>query len=260
LDENNAARKERSRALVKELLEADDNAQPLAPCVYVVDEAAGMLGLIAGALAEKLDGPVAVLRRSDGDVDRLSGSGRVGLATVNLLAVAESLEGVVAAGHAQACGFRVDDAGAAERLAKALGEVWLIAQADLPPSDDSWNAGLIFGEHPLADVAQPENAQLLDLCDMINRWGPFGHGWPEPTHLVRVNRGSVKFTSMSDGKHTRIVTPWGLSLVWWSSADGRDQLVALADDAVIDFEVALAKNTYRDETVPQGVVRSVSHG
>jgi single-stranded-DNA-specific exonuclease len=259
LDENNTARKERSRAVVAALLEAAPEDQPLAPHVFIVDEAPGMLGLIAGALAEKQARPVAVLRRSGDGGPSLSGSGRAGIAGVDLLAAANGLDGVRAAGHAQACGLFVDDGDAAARLAPRLQQAWLAAQGGQGPADGVWRAGLVFGEHPLTDASEPETAQLLDLCDMTTPWGPFGEGWPEPTHLVRVKRRDIALMSMSDGQHTKVTLPWGLGLVWWNSKGERDQLASLPPDAEIDFEIALSKNTFRDQTKPQGVVRSAAH-
>ncbi|MDR0594652.1 MAG: DHH family phosphoesterase [Bifidobacteriaceae bacterium] len=254
LDENNTARKERSGAVVAALLKAAD--QPLAPYVYLVDEVPGMLGLIAGALAERQVGPVAVLRRTGGG--GLAGSGRAGVAGVDLLAIAAGLDGVRAAGHAQACGVFAGCEAAAAALAEGLGAAHLAAQAGRPSPDQAWSAGLVFGDHPLADAARPGDGQLLDLVDMIEPRGPFGHGWPRPVHLARSRRADIRLMSMSDGKHTRITLPWGLGLVWWNSAFERDDLAALPPGAEIDFAFELAKNTFRDQTKPQGVVRSAA--
>lgn len=156
--------------LAKELLEADDSATHLA-FVGHPDIPQGIVGVVAGRLAEELYRPVVVYER--GEVES-RGSART-IPELDIIAAFRASGHLMKryGGHRGAAGFTVDNENLTA-LKDALQQhaAWALAGVDLVPALD------IDAEVRLSQLRGREIGSLRQLA-------PFGEGNPEPTFLSR---------------------------------------------------------------------------
>lgn len=164
------------------------------PALFVAGEnwPIGVLGLIAGKLADEFGRPAFAMTMRDGT---FAGSGR-SVAGLDMVATLHEMPEYFAkfGGHPQACGFTLASTDAFAPLASAFrSRVFSSIR-----SDDMVPMLAIDAELPVNDATQ-------SLADEIARLAPFGMDNPEPRFLAR----GVTIISAdpvgADGKHMRIL-------------------------------------------------------
>lgn len=255
LIQGNEQRKHDTRAA---LARARTDDQPYAPAVYLVrDVKPGILGLLASRLREG-SAAVAVL-----DATTLRGSARA-VDGVDVLAIAENIDGATAQGHRQACGVVADDMNAVAALADAfsaatdsLGDV--DDTADLHMLDlravAHLSADAIAHLTDQTDAPVPDADDLMDLINQLRAIEPFGKGFDYPDIRVsfRVAEANISMLGKA-GRHIKIITDSGLELLWWNSADRYEELIG-AEIATVGVELGV--NDFLGTTRPQAIVNSV---
>lgn len=270
LDDNIRRRELSARYLV----ELDENPQPYAPYVWISDAPAGMVGLLASNLSLRYDSPIAVVYRNEKYPERgaFAGSARAPV-DVDIITAFDPVEGISAIGHAQACGVWAASEDHLIVMADELRALHAAREQAAPDTDEPF-PGLVLGDTHDADAHRPNPSELLDVVNRIAAVGPFGHGFPEPTHKVVVDPAQMLVTPLGRptyddqgneltpaGKHTRIVSlNSGLQLLWWNSADDREALPDGSDAGParphLEFLVRLASNTFKGNTKLQCVVEA----
>ena len=187
------------RSLTQETLERCHELLPGAPGpVIVVGDAAfnpGVVGLVAGRLAEEFGAP-AVVYGLDGDRVMASCRGAPNFHWANALAACDDLL-IRYGGHAQAAGFTCEAAVLPE-LTERLSAIAVEQLGDAPRSTDSTVD---------AEVALPD--LMGDTLRGLRQMEPFGIGNPPPLFLTRgiaVERAS---TMGADGAHFRLTLKAG---------------------------------------------------
>ena len=155
----------------------------------------GVVGIVAGRMAEHLNRPALVLGMAEGEV---KGSGRsvpgidLGRAIQRLVAEGLAEKG---GGHEQAAGITLTEAQvgpAMERLSELL---------------ERQGAGLSGPRDLALDGVLMPGAATVDLCEALERAGPFGQSAPAPlfaladvrvAHAREVGEGHLKLT-LTDG-------------------------------------------------------------
>lgn len=214
--ENNELRKELTARFMDEL---DASDQPLAPWVYLSQAPKGMLGLLAGKLAERHLAPVVVLREPSDPDEPVSGSGRAP-AWFDIIETLDPHPGLTAIGHAQACGVHTDTPGDIKRLADVLATQ---AQA-LMRTGQSEPAGtsidLVLGPDLDCDAPTANLAPLAELVRRISALRPFGHGFAQPRFGIVIEPRRCRLSRIGpEQQHLRLVTGDGLACLWWNAAD-----------------------------------------
>lgn len=186
--------RERQRELARILGEATDRIEADGPLdasrpilqLDGVGWTAGVVGLVAGRLAERYGRPAIVLERGE---SHSKGSAR-SIDGFNLVEALGECADLLAhyGGHARAAGLTV----ANDRLEELRARLLVRAQAQLRPDD-------------LQPTLAPElDLALADLhygtAEAIGQLEPFGHGNPEPLLLVR-GVGPKWAKASFDGKH-----------------------------------------------------------
>ena len=163
----------------------------------------GVVGIMAGRLAERFGRPALVLAR-DGDGWRGSGRSVEGFDLVRHLEQGRHLLRTLG-GHAFACGLSVDDARLAE-LAEWFRATTAAALATLPPQ----KAAEVDAVARLADLLDP------GFLDAYRELWPFGEGNDRPAFLLRGvrltevldDRGTSRRLRVVDGDVETTVTFW----------------------------------------------------
>ncbi len=151
----------------------------------------GVVGLVAGKLAERYGVPALVYAR-DGGVARVSCRAAGGFHWRDAL---DSVAGLLHrfGGHEQAAGFTCS----AERLPEALGRLRAVAEERLDghrgPAD-----GVIDAEAGPADLMRGKEFEAMQ------RMAPFGVGNPAPLFLARGAEAVRVSTMGADGQHLRL--------------------------------------------------------
>lgn len=147
---------------------------------------AGVVGLVAGRLAERYSRPVVILERG-AEVSKGSARSVDGFNIVEALtACADLLLGY--GGHAKAAGLTV----ANEQLAPLYERLLALAEARLDAEQLRPTLAL--------DLELSPEGLSLDLARTLGRLEPFGYGNPEPLILLRGVK-TLSPTTSSDGKH-----------------------------------------------------------
>ncbi|MCE2470106.1 MAG: single-stranded-DNA-specific exonuclease RecJ, partial [Dehalococcoidia bacterium] len=167
----------------------------------------GVVGLVAGKLAERYGVPALVYAR-DGDTTRASCRTASGFHWRDALAsIAPLLDRF--GGHEQAAGFTCS----AERLAEALGRLRAVAAERLDGRRAS-TEGFIDAEAAPADLMRGGEFEAMQ------RMAPFGVGNPAPLFLAR-DAEAVRVSTMgADGRHLRLSVRHG-GATWEAVAFGQ---------------------------------------
>jgi single-stranded-DNA-specific exonuclease len=154
------------------------------------DWPAGIVGLVAGKLAQAYNRPALVYRHQDGIV---SGSGR-SIAGFNLLAALQTCDDLFEryGGHQAAAGFSLR----AERLPELRERFEAAVQASLPSEQLEpvlWIDGYL----------KPETISYEFACS-LERLAPFGQGFQYPTFAARGLRLTESRQMGAEGQHWRV--------------------------------------------------------
>ncbi len=153
----------------------------------------GMLGLVAGKLAEEFKRPAVVISR-EGDICRGSVRSPDGVSVVEALgARAELLSHF--GGHARAAGFTVAVANLEPLLAHLRAYMASASHGDRGPALDDVAVDCRL---PLSRVGRETYLKIREL-------GPFGPGFPEPRFLARNARILRCFRAGPAQRHLRLV-------------------------------------------------------
>ena len=228
----NAARRELQDGMVDAAVarvEANPGDAALAPCLFDPDWHAGVVGLVASRLKEKLHRPVLAFAPSGNGDGMLRGSARsiAGFHMRDAIALVDArAPGLIArfGGHAMAAGLTLDEA-ALPRFTAAIEQVAhdLGVGALLQPTLDS-------------DGSLPEDALDIANALALRDGGSWGQGYPEPAfddefelvdfrqvgerHLrLRVQRGGRVLTAMHFGGWDGAPPPPMLRLVYRLTPD-----------------------------------------
>lgn len=168
----NETRKELQEEVVKNLVVSEEDK-----IIIIVEEniGHGILGIIAGKIAEKYQKPCFVLGYNK-ETGKLSGSGR-SILDYNLFSLIDNNRDIVGGGgHAAACGINlhIDNLEEFRRRCNKDFSEWL---------ENSNIEEMIPTKEALCEV----NFGIIDkkLIDSINRLQPFGTGNPEPLFITR---------------------------------------------------------------------------
>lgn len=193
-DLNRDRQKATERILAEAKFQIVKEEQDKHPALFVAGEnwPMGILGLIAGKLAEEFGRPAFAMTMRDGT---FAGSGR-SIVGLDMVATLHEMPEYFAkfGGHPQACGFTLASIDALTPLASAFrSRVFSSIR-----SDDMVPSLSIDAELSVSDATQ-------SLADEIARLAPFGMDNPEPRFLAR----GVTIISAdpvgADGKHLRLL-------------------------------------------------------
>jgi single-stranded-DNA-specific exonuclease len=208
LDELNAGRRRLQQEAVLSARQALDEAGDLPPLVVVTgrDWHEGVVGLIAGTLAEDLDRPVVALTRA-GEAGLLKGSARSvpGFDITAAIAAQGSLL-TEFGGHAEAAGLTLPE----ENL-PALTEGLRTAAARA-------RLGERVVELQIDALARLEDLDL-GLVDSLAALEPYGSGNPQPL-LGLLDAPLQRIFELSGGKHLKLwfgSGPDRVEAVWWNA-------------------------------------------
>jgi single-stranded-DNA-specific exonuclease len=169
----------------------------------------GVVGIVAGRLAERYGRPAVLINAPEGKLARGSGRSVPGIDLIGALTeCATLLESF--GGHAGAAGFAIEPERIPE-LRAALSRA-VAAQVKVIPKPT------------LTVDAYVELTQLtLDLVAEINRLAPFGHGNPPLTLAVRDLRILSEATIGGNAEHRRLTVEDARdrtqTVFWWHGAD-----------------------------------------
>lgn len=236
---------------------ADLDSSTYGDTIYFSDAPAGILGLIATQITKATGKPSFVI-----NPQTLSGSARAP-EWFPVITVAETLDGVHAAGHEQACGVRLDDIDAGFRFKEAVAdymatlpeETFLPAPPDLIWSDIPYGLPLT-DFYRNVDMPLPTLEDVAVLINHLDRIGPFGHGFVYPSIVVHTPLEVCSITELSDGKHLKITTPSDMDCLWWNTPVSPNELRAQGNDCAIEVELGIGE--FKGVEKVQGIVRSLS--
>ncbi len=230
LEEKNARRQKMTSELLlhaRELLLAQGVDFPLL-MVGGADFPAGVMGLVAGRLADEFYRPVILLKTGP-EVCR--GSGR-SIPEFNLIGALDRCRDLLlnVGGHAGAAGFTVQR----DKLAALQARLLKIAEEEL--------AGVDLRPHIDIDAEVPLTVFTGDFCQQLQKLAPFGSGNPEPIFVTREVEVLERSLVGEQGDHLRLKVRQG-GLVWDAIGFG---LGSLADqiNSRIDIAYSLIADTW----------------
>lgn len=191
--------------------EIRDSHQFLAPFAYVspVSGIGGIAGLVATNLMSSTGMPTLVLEQSPDGTYHGSGRAPDGIDMRSIVLAA----GGHAAGHAQAFGCTIGG-GVLDDVVDAL----RTASAGLERPDPLDGTDAFIGRD-----APYDEAMLRGFIDDLDGLRPFGHGFAEPKVAVAIKAG-WPVTTMSEGRHLKCVTPFGINAIAWGQGGLADSL------------------------------------
>ncbi|MDD5039732.1 MAG: single-stranded-DNA-specific exonuclease RecJ [Patescibacteria group bacterium] len=152
---------------------------------------AGVVGLVAGKLADEFQRPVLIMGRHHGEV---IGSGRSIEKFDITKALIECREYLVRfGGHAEACGFTLQ----AGKVAAFLKKMVAIANREIRETD--------MVKRIMIDAAVPLDAMTWDLVTKLQDFEPFGIGNHQPRFVAYKLTIAEMHAVGKDGKHLRFV-------------------------------------------------------
>ena len=192
LEEKNAKRRRLGDQLQTEAREAVTAAGVDLPLLMAGDEdyPPGVLGLVAGRLAEEFYRPVVLLRLG---AETCRGSGR-SIPEFDLMAALADCQDLLSnfGGHAKAAGFNVPT----KNLAQLQQRLSDSAQAQL--------AGLDLRPHIDIDAEVPLSVFSQEAFQEMQRLAPFGQGNPLPTFVSRQVELIDRRQIGSEGEHLKL--------------------------------------------------------
>lgn len=271
LIENNNKRKRDTRHYTAML---ESVYQEWAPFIYVTPEPipAGFLGLLATNMLNTTGSPAVMVvnqhNNADGSVS-FSGSARAADG-VSIFDLAAQVPGFEAHGHPQACGVRMDT----ESVLNAILNVAIDAFA---VQDDETAPDFVTGELNLLDVAgnrrfhlqkdlvgiidhSMNTDEIIELVDDLEMMRPFGKGFDYPTITVTVDPAQCIISTMSGGKHSKVITPSGFVMLKWNTMN--TDFGSVIEDAMeagdfLQFTVEAATNMFQNNLIAQGIIQEV---
>lgn len=278
LIEGNEHRKELTRQAMEEIADAE---QPYAPYIWFSPARAGILGLLASNLQQQNQVPTIVL-----NPETLSGSARSPEA-INILGLVNGLGDarLYAAGHHHACGVRISETTALDKLIAAI-DTAVSALPEITPGQAHADLHLV-DLASLNELGVPETTELMNntpdmvlppmtelvwLADQLRSLGPFGRGFAEPSIDITFQPAHSTLSLMSpvtdadghpiedpegpeDYKHLKIVTPNKMTLVWWNATEHYQQI---ADAQMVTARVSLSTNLFMGQHQPQGIITEIT--
>lgn len=228
---------------------SSDMTAPVLTCVP--EKYDGVVGIVAGKIAEKYDIPTIVFSVSEDDEEAImKGSGRTG-GDVNIKTVLDSLDPALMAGyggHSGAAGVKVE-----KKQFPAFKAAIKEALKDYSVT------GLESVEYDL----EINEAEIPDVAVELEQYAPFGKGNPRPRVLVtgikplRDKYSGKNYRTMGhDNEHIRVKGK-DFSVVWFGAAAKYE---TLGDPTVIDVvgELAINRSPYGD--APQIAADDIRRG
>ena len=194
----------------------------------------GIIGLVAGRLAEKTGKPVLVITKSE---QGYKGSGRSNIANFSLIALLEEVASDLDryGGHAGACGFNLK----VQQLPNFLTDIKKLAVKKL--------AKLDLQPKLFIDSELPVSAIDMSIAEWIERLAPFGQANPEPKF--------VAYHEIIDDVNTAGISQQHLKLRfgnYWALAFGQAENYSdLHPGQVVDIVYSLGINRYNNHAEPQ---------
>jgi len=194
----------------------------------------GIIGLVAGRLAEKTGKPVLVITKSE---QGYKGSGRSNIANFSLIALLEEVASDLDryGGHAGACGFNLK----VQQLPNFLTDIKKLAVKKL--------AKLDLQPKLFIDSELPVSAIDMSIAEWIERLAPFGQANPEPKF--------VAYHEIIDDVNTAGMSQQHLKLRfgnYWALAFGQAENYSdVHPGQVVDIVYSLGINRYNNHAEPQ---------
>jgi len=194
----------------------------------------GIIGLVAGRLAEKTGKPVLVITKSE---QGYKGSGRSNIANFSLIALLEEVASDLDryGGHAGACGFNLK----VQQLPNFLTDIKKLAVKKL--------AKLDLQPKLFIDSELPVSAIDMSIAEWIERLAPFGQANPEPKF--------VAYHEIIDDVNTAGISQQHLKLRfgnYWALAFGQAENYSdVHPGQVVDIVYSLGINRYNNHAEPQ---------
>lgn len=264
---NNELRKRTTSQLLSAI--AAHGYHPYAPYVFINPQPApaGFLGLLATQLLSATGSfaTVVVNRLPDGT---FSGSARA-IDGVSVLQVADTINGMTAAGHDQACGVNFEGEDALRAFANAMFDIEAAHESDEPvltPADlnllDMRGPSLNRLDYVTRNSidAQLDTDKFLDMVDELERMRPFGNGFEYPTITVTIDPAQCDITTLKHDRHTKITTDSGLVLLAWNTDNtvlGETIRAAVDSGDIMQCIIECGVNTFKGVTSAQGIIQGV---
>ncbi len=164
----------------------------------------GVIGLVAGKLAEHYNSPILVISKSQGTYQ---GSGR-SVEGFNIVEALQSIENYFAhyGGHAQACGFTLESNESLDDFTDSLKK---IANSDLDH----------FELNPLINIDAEIDFKQINwkLFEDLQKFTPFGEANPEPVFLAKEVEIKKIQAVGKNGRHLRMLLKQKSSPMYWKS-------------------------------------------
>ena len=169
--------------------------QPLAPYIYFTDAPMGICGLLATNLNKQSGVTTLVINN-----DELSGSGRSPLNAIDLWS-----KDFPIAGHQHAFGVDFASRKQAQEMYQAIKEATASTPVSIRASQVDVHAE---SNTPLTEIE--------DFLDRIQKFAPFGPGFPLPRVSITFDPSDANFKLLSAGKHLKATLPNGVDVLLWN--------------------------------------------
>ncbi len=232
---DNDVRKEMTEEAMQECVKRIPTPVPNFIVTVCEDCHEGIVGLVAGKIAEKFQRPTVVLTKTEKTVDGetlYKGSGRT-YGEINLKEILDKNRDFLYGygGHAAAAGLTL-----VESNITAFREA---ANKSTPFSGDD---NVIF-----YDIEITEKDDPLKLCDELKRAAPYGQGNPKPVFLLRTLKVLSAKPLGVNRKHIKIITE-RFDLMCFDMGEKLEEIQKLETINVIG---TLSKKTFRGKTTVQ---------
>lgn len=203
----------RKQAVAEAMNELQLRPQPYAPYVWLSNAAGGILGLLAQRLMDKKGCPVCVVAQDN--TGSYHGSGR----SLNWYPFLTRTKGqdIFAAGHEAAFGVGFDDEASIQRFCDFM-------RADVEdvmrnmPSDAEVRPDFIIDTNGTGDAVIDIMAFIEYMAEM-ERFKPFGPGFPEPNVMLRFRPEEAEWSVMGSVKqHLKLTLDKGFEVLLWNQA------------------------------------------
>ena len=225
----NKARKDLVNRVFIELV--DDDEQALAPYMFITDTKPGVLGLLAIKLMGLVDRPCMVLIDYG---EYYSGSGRTPAWFSGSLL---GYDGVTVSGHEHAFGITIDKSVFVDyaHYLHAMTEQEMARIEVENIANDVQDPRLIVsvnghdcygGEYDFSVVKTNDYDVCVDYTYEIDKFRPFGNGFPEPEFLLKFTNKDIREIRVigSDKNHLRIDLEHNIRIIYFNGVDYRDVL------------------------------------
>ncbi len=225
-------------AMAEALEQVDDTIHKSAATVFEPHWSPGILGLVAGRLADRLWRPVLVMAENDGEI---VGSGR-SVPGMDIMAVMDAGREHFArfGGHPGACGFTL-----ISKEQRPKFEQWFREQVA-----KSWQP-----EQATKSIAIDGRAQLGDFTpdalDILETLGPYGMEHPRPLFVIEKTKVVDAGTVGNDRQHLKLTVSDGLTTSRCIGFRHGSKLADCQPGQVIDLAVEASWNIWQGRREPQ---------